>query len=96
MTMHKKRKKTTKRRKKPSQKKKKKFIQKAIKRPGRLREMAKREGAITKDGKISTVWLRKKKAEAQRRGDTSLVAAINLALRFKSGDLSKKSRKRRK
>jgi len=57
--------------------KKEKWIQKAIKRPGRLRKLAQREGGLTKDGEIKTSWLIKKKAETK---DPSLKRAINLAL----------------
>jgi len=35
--------------------KKEKWIQKAIKRPGRLRKLAQREGGLTKDGEIKTL-----------------------------------------
>lgn len=81
----------------PKQKKKKKrFIQKAIKRPGRLRKIAAKEGGLTKDGRIKKTWLAEKKREAKKKGDKSLLSAIILAERFKSGDLSKKKRKPKK
>jgi len=44
----------------------KKWIQSAIKHPGALRETAKREGAITKEGTISKSWL----AEKAQQGGT--------------------------
>lgn len=55
----------------------KKWIQEAIKRPGRLRRLAAREGGLTKSGEIKQSWLLKKKAETK---DPSLKRAINLAL----------------
>ncbi len=55
----------------------KKWIQEAIKRPGRLRRLASREGGLTKSGEIKQSWLLKKKAETK---DPSLKRAINLAL----------------
>jgi len=38
----------------------KKWIQSAIKKKGSLRQLAKAEGALKKDGTISKEWLRKK------------------------------------
>lgn len=38
----------------------KKFIKKAIKKPGALENLAKREGGLNKDGSISVTWARKK------------------------------------
>lgn len=37
-----------------------KWIQKAIKNPGALRAQAKREGGLTKSGKIKVSWARQK------------------------------------
>ncbi|MEO0194922.1 MAG: hypothetical protein ABIL50_05670 [candidate division WOR-3 bacterium] len=47
-------------------KRKKKWIQEAIKHPGALTRLAKREGAITKKGTIKVSWLR----EQAKRNDT--------------------------
>lgn len=44
-----------------------KFIQEAIKRPGSLRRIAAREGGLTKDGKVSVTWARKKYAALRRK-----------------------------
>ena len=76
-------------------KRKKKFIQQAIKREGRLQRLAAREGGLNPDGTIKMSWLLKKKKQAMQRGDRSLLGAVNLAIRFKKGDLARK-RKRKK
>ena len=61
----------------------KKWIQKAIKRPGRIRRLlGKKEGE-----KITMADL--DRLEARAKGNRSLQAAINLARRFVSGDIRK-------
>ena len=73
-----------------AKKKKKKWIKGAIKKKGALRRTAKKAGAL-KDG-ISKTWLRKKKAQLQKKakGKKKLTAQqlktlkrINLALTLK-------------
>lgn len=59
------------------------FIKSAVKHPGRIKEMAKREG-------ISTLQAAEK---ASHSSDPSLRAAGNLGKRFIKGDLSPKKRK---
>ncbi len=66
-------------------KKKDKWIQEAIKNPGALTRQAKREGAITKQGTISTKWLREK---AKEGGTIGRRARLALTLR----KLSKKKK----
>lgn len=62
-----------------------KFIQKAIKRPGRLTEAAEREGVSTREE--ADKW--------SHSSDPSKRSAGNLGKRFmKGGDLHRKSRKR--
>ena len=55
-----------------------KWIQKAIKRPGSLRAIAKREGALNPDGTIKVSWLRKK---AKGSGRVARKARLALTLR---------------
>ena len=64
----------------------KRWIQKAIKRPGRVRRYVKRlfgDKAFTKDGDIKMEYLRKAKKKAEESGNRSLISAINLAIRLK-------------
>ncbi|WP_456477918.1 capsid protein VP2 [Geoglobus ahangari] len=73
------------------------WIQEAIERPGRVRRYLKRvygNKAFTKDGKIKTEYLRRAKRRAEKAGNTSLVQAINLAMRLKR--MGRKKRGRRK
>ncbi|MCS7232334.1 MAG: capsid protein VP2 [Elusimicrobiota bacterium] len=59
------------------------WIQKAIKRPGRVRKYVKRiygEKAFNRDGSIKLAYLKKAKERAKKAGNTSLVQAINLAI----------------
>lgn len=60
-------------------KKSNRWIQEAVKRPGALREQAKREGAIDqRTGTIKREWLERK---ARRRGTTGRRARLALTLR---------------
>jgi len=52
----------------------KKWIQRAIKHPGKLRAQAQRAGAIRKDGTIDPKWLR----EQCRKGNRAACLAITL------------------
>ncbi len=75
------------------------WIQEAIERPGRVRRYLKRaygDRAFTKDGKIKPKYLRMAKKRAQKSGNTSLVQAINLAMRLKGMSKKKKGRRRGK
>ena len=65
---------------------KKKWIQSAIKREGRITRLCKQMGhkGVTKS------CLQRLKAKAKSSGDRSLMSAVNLAWRFKYGDLRKK------
>ncbi|MCS7119570.1 MAG: capsid protein VP2 [Archaeoglobaceae archaeon] len=66
--------------------KKEKWIQKAIKRPGRVRKYIARlygKKAFNKDGSIKASYLKKAEERAKKTGNTSLVRAINLAQTFK-------------
>lgn len=56
----------------------KNWIQKAIKHPGSLRALAKREGALTKQGTIKREWLLKK---AKGSGTVARRARLALTLR---------------
>lgn len=67
----------------------KRWIQKAIKRPGDLREKARKEGAITQKGTIDINWLRKKAKSKVKK----LAAQARLALRLRK--LSKKKKKKK-
>ena len=58
--------------------KKRKWIQGAVKRPGRLEELAKKEGVL-KGGKIPCGWL----AQKAKSDDKSLASAARLAMRMK-------------
>jgi len=55
---------------------KRNWIKQAIRNPGALRRQAAKEGAITKQGTISTSWLRKKAAQ----GNTTVARRARLAL----------------
>jgi len=57
----------------------KKWIQKAVKRPGRMERWCKRNGYSS----VTCECLRKAKAVAKKRGDKSLMSAANLGMRFK-------------
>jgi len=75
------------------------WIQEAIERPGRVRRYLKRvygDRAFTKDGKIKPKYLRMAKKRAERYGNTSLVQAINLAMRLKGMGRKRKRGGRRK
>lgn len=64
-----------------------KFIQKAIKRPGRMKRMAARKGISVHEAEV----------EASHSKDPSLRASGKLGLRFgKGGDLHKKKKHARK
>jgi hypothetical protein len=67
----------------------KKFIQRAVKREGRVKAIAKREGGLNPDGTIKASWLRRKIAKMKGKGDRSMMSALVLARRFKGGDLAK-------
>lgn len=56
-----------------------KWIQKAIAHPGALRRQAKKEGAITKDGRISQKWLEKKASQ----GNSTVAKRARLAITLK-------------
>jgi len=58
--------------------KKERWIQRAIKAPGSLRKQAAKEGAITKQGTISSTWLQKK---ASGSGTTARRARLAMTLR---------------
>ena len=64
-----------------AQKKNEKWIQQAVQREGRVRELAKKEGGLTRDGKIDSEWLEKR---IKTTKDKSLKAALILARRLKS------------
>lgn len=53
------------------------WIQKAIKKPGALRETARRAGAMTRSGTIKKAWLR---AQAKKGGLTGRRARLALTL----------------
>jgi len=62
------------------------WIQRAVKRPGRVRRYISRvygNKAFTKDGKIKLEYLKKAKERALRNGNTSLARAIQLAINFR-------------
>jgi len=61
----------------------KKWIQKAIKRPGALRRVARRLGLIKGDEKLSNEDLQKLKEHAKRTGNTRLLRQVNLAKTLK-------------
>lgn len=69
--------------KKKKAKKKKKWIQKAVERPGALRNRAKRMGLIKGDEKLSASDLSTMESAAKERGDTKLLRQINLARTLK-------------
>ena len=75
-------------------KKNNKWIQEAIKRPGRVKRYLKRkygEKAFTKDGKIKLKYLNKaihEKCEIDK--DRSLCSALRLAKRFVTGEIGRK------
>jgi len=63
-----------------------KFIQKAVKRPGRVREYLRRtygDEAFDSRGRIKPEYLKKGKERAESEGNRSLVDAIDLATRLK-------------
>lgn len=63
-----------------------KWIQEAIKRPGRVRRYLKRvygSKAFRPDGEIKKEYLQKALKRAERTGNKSLAAAIRLAFRLK-------------
>jgi len=64
----------------------KRWIQKAIKRPGRVKRLAAREGGLTKDGEVKMSWLIKKINEVKKRPPSkqkrSLLQALYLAKRL--------------
>ncbi len=66
----------------------KKWIQAAIKRPGRIRRLAERLGLIKPGGKLTTTAINAIIRRAQEKGDRSLLSAANLAKRFVAGDLA--------
>jgi hypothetical protein len=70
-----------------ARKRKKKFIQKAIKRPGRMKEGAAREG----------MSVRAYEEKEKHSSDPSMRSAANLGLRFgKGGDLHRSRKHSRK
>lgn len=69
----------------------KKWIQKAIKRPGNLREKARKEGAITQKGTIDVNWLKKKAKSKVKK----LAAQARLALKLRKLSKRKKNRKKK-
>ena len=66
---------------------KEKWIQGAIKRPGRIQRLCRRLGHKS----VSKSCLDELERRAKKRGDRSLLSAVNLARRFKYGDLSKRA-----
>ena len=68
---------------------KKKWIQKAIKRPGVLRAIAKRAGALNPDGTIKISWLRQK----AKQGNSRIAREARLALTLRK--LRKKRKKKK-
>ncbi len=69
-------------------KRKRKWIQKAIKRPGRITRLCQQMG----HKKVTEACLEKLKKRAKKTGDRSLMSAVNLAKRFRSGDLSRRKK----
>ena len=66
----------------------KKWIQAAIKRPGRTKAYLRRKfgaKAFTKDGRIKTTYLNKAIQAAKKQGNRSLLSALILAKRLKKG-----------
>lgn len=61
--------------------KKKYWIQEAIQKPGALRAQAKREGALTKSGKIKEEWLNEKAKEGGTIGRRARLAKTLQKLR---------------
>ena len=68
-----------------AKRKKKRWIQSAIKHPGALKALAKKEGALSKSGKIKSSWLREK-----ARGSGTVARRARLAITLR------KLRRRRK
>ena len=68
---------------------KSKWIQPAIKRPGRITALCKAMGHRS----VTRECLQKLKSRAKRTKNRSLMSAVNLAIRFKYGDLSKRRSK---
>lgn len=65
--------------------KSKRWIQSAIKRPGRVRAYIKRKygnKAFTKDGDIKQTYINKAIGDVKKKGDTSLLRALLLAKRL--------------
>lgn len=56
----------------------KKWIQQAIKHPGALTAKAKKAGAVTRSGTISSTWL---KQQAKKGGKTGQQARLAMTLR---------------
>lgn len=65
---------------------KKKFLQKAVKRPGRMKRLAARHG----------VSLGKEIEKDKHSSDPSLRSAANLGARFRSGEFQKPKSKKKK
>lgn len=61
----------------------KRFIQSAIKKPGVLRSLASREGALTKSGTIKVAWLRSKAKEKGHVGQRARLAVTLRKLKHK-------------
>lgn len=61
-----------------------KWIQKAIKKKGSLRELAKREGKINSRGNIDKDWLRKMAKSNTKTGRRARLALVLMKLRNKS------------
>ncbi len=66
-----------------------KWIQKAIKRPGRIRRLAERLGLIKPGQKLTRAAVNAIIQRAKQQGDRSLLSAALLARRFVAGDLAK-------
>ncbi|MHB1956101.1 MAG: hypothetical protein ACYCOU_20410 [Sulfobacillus sp.] len=60
-----------------------KWIQGAVKKPGALRETAKRDGLIKGKEKLSETDLDKLDSRAKKTGDTKLERRVDLAKTFK-------------
>jgi len=78
----------------------KKWIKGAIKRPGSLKAIAKRAGALKEDGTINVAWLKAKAAALSKKAkgkkklsktQLSLLRKINLALKLRT--MPKRGRK---
>lgn len=71
----------------------KKFIKKAIKKPGALEALAKREKGLNKDGSISVTWARKKLKDPKT--STKVKQRINFFLNVLKPASEKKAKKSR-